>query len=133
MMFLKRNKQELYTEMDKFGDDKTAIFHKMKVGKLLAGMSSKTEGSNETEQFRFLERRLGHDLLVTLIIFLSRARAAGSKVFSIKMPPLQWKKFKSDEITKGLDPVDLASVFSVLPKSEKIGRKQRSQERGKYI
>ncbi len=32
--------QELYTEMDKFGDEKTVINHKMKVGKLLAGMSS---------------------------------------------------------------------------------------------
>ena len=57
MMFLKRNEQELYKEMDEFVDDETAIFHKMKVGKLLSGMSSKTEGSNETDQFRFLERQ----------------------------------------------------------------------------
>ena len=35
MMFLKRNKQELYTERDKFGDHETVINHKTKVGKLL--------------------------------------------------------------------------------------------------
>ena len=147
-MFLKRNEQELYKEMDKFVDDKTAIFHKMKVQKLLSGMSSKTEGSNKREQFRFLERCLGHDLLITLITFLLKARAAGSKIFSIKMPALQWKNFESYETMEGRDPEDFASVFFVPPKSEKtnpvqakvpnrcvskIGRKQRSQERGKYI
>ncbi len=64
------------------------------------------------------------------------------------MPALQWKKFKSDETTKGLDPDDFVSAFFVPPKLEKtnpvgakvpnsfvskIGRKQRSQERCKYI
>ena len=107
-------------EMDEFVGDKTAILHKMKVQKLLSGMISKTEGSNETDQFRLLERRLGYDLLVTSIIFLLKARAAGSKIYLIKMPPLQWKKFKSDETRKGLlDPDDLASVFFVPPKSER--------------
>ena len=68
--------------------------------------------------------------LVTLIIFLSKARAAGSKVFLIKMPPLQWKKFKSDEITKGIYPVDLASVFSVLPELEKNWKKTEKSRKG---
>ena len=88
MMFLKRNKQELYKEMDEIVSSETAKFHKFKVQKLLYGMSCKTEGSNETDQFRFLERHLGHDLLVTSIIFLSKSRA-GNKMFSIKMPALQ--------------------------------------------
>ena len=139
--------------MDEFACDETAIFHKMKVQKLLSGMSCKTEGSNKTDQFRFLERRLGHDLLVTSIIFLSKS-GAGNKIILIKMPALQWKKFESDETGKGRDPTGFTSVFVVppaaqkKPKSEKtnpvqakvpirfvskIGRKQRSQERGKYI
>ena len=65
----------------------------------------------------------------------------------IKMPPLQWKKFQSDEKGKGQGPDDLSSVFVAPPKSEKtnpvqakvsyrfvskIGKEQRSQERGKY-
>ena len=36
MMFLKRNEQELYTEMDKFTGDETAKFHKNEGWKTLS-------------------------------------------------------------------------------------------------
>ena len=104
--------------MDLFVGSKLKENHKTKVGKLVSGMSCTTEGSNKTDQFRFLERRLGHDLLVTSIIFLLKSRA-GNKIFSIKMPALQWKKFESDEARKGLDSTGFPSVFVVPPAAQK--------------
>ena len=147
-MFLKRNKQELYEKMDAFTGDESAQVHKIKVEKLLSGMYCQKEEANATDQFRFLEKHLGHDLLVTLIIYLSKSRE--NKIFSNKMPALQL----SDEERKGQVPTDFASLFVVPPaaqqktKSEKTNpvqtkfrkryvakmrRKERSQERGKHV
>ncbi len=81
--------------MDAITSDAIVEEHKRKIKNPISGIYCAKEEAGVAEHLKYLEKHLGHDLLITLIIYLSKSH--GKNNYLPNIPALQLEKFEKDE------------------------------------